>query len=155
MNYRDLKWSELRSFAKSQGIDTKGKKKVEILEELDNMNPTIELTEDELKHGFIDFINLPCDTKVKLQEFKGVKESHPLFEEVKPYLKSLKAYKKLKAVSNVEGQSKGIATLFMKYLEKDPNAVINLGCSRCISKYYERFVANYDLLCDEYGRGRI
>ena len=141
MDYRNLKWGELKSFAKSQGIKTTGKKKVEILEELDNMTPGVKV-KLKVKPNF-------------LKEFKGIKEEHPFFKEAEPYVKYLKAYNKIKAVSNVEGVSKGIATIFMKYIETDKNAVINLNCGRCIPKYYERLYAGYNRMAKEHGEPTI
>jgi len=139
MNYRDLKWSDLRAFATSQDINTKGKKKVEILEELDSLLP-------KKKESFVALS--------KLEPFKGVKELPAIFEEIKDYLPALKAYQKIKAYSNVEGVSKGIAELFMKHIETDKNAVINLaGC--CIGKYYPRLINGYNKLCIEYGEPTI
>ena len=98
MNYRDLKWGELKSFAKSQGINTKGKKKDEILQELD-------------AYGYEILSDLePSKEKMEqLKEFKGIKEEHPFFTEVEEYVPYLKAYNKisngkmLKVTSNVEG----------------------------------------------------
>lgn len=140
MNYRDLKWSELRSFASSQGINTKGKKKKEILDELDNMTPVS-------KEPFVALS--------KLEPFKGIKEEHPFFTEVEEYVPYLKAYNKIKAVSNKEGVSKAIATIFMKYIETDPNAVVDLGCGKCIHRYYGRLYAGYNRMADEHNKPRI
>jgi len=134
MNYRDLKWGELKRFAKSQGINTKGKKKDDILQELDNMTPVSNALSSD------DFIS-----------FKGIKEEHPFFTEVEEYVPYLKAYNKIKAVSNKEGVSKAIATIFMKYIETDKNAVINLA-SCCIDKYYPRLTNGYNEMCIKYGR---
>jgi len=136
MNYRELSWSELRSFATSQGIDIKGKKKVEILEELDNILPQ----------------SKPFVALSKLEPFKGIKEEHPFFKEVEEYLPYLKAYKKLNAVSRVEGVTKAIATIFIKYIETDKRAKVNLKCGNCVNSYYRRLVHGYNKLAIEHGR---
>lgn len=142
MDYHELPWGQLKSFAKSQDINTKGLKRIEILEMLDSFNSEVKEEETTIK-------------------FKGIKElpkkeyKHPLFKEVKPYLPHLKAYKKLKATSAVEGVSVGIATLFMKHIETDKNAAINLKCGRCISRYYERMVNGYNILAEKYGEPTI
>jgi len=130
MNYRDLKWHDLRSFATSQGIDTRKKKKRTILEELDGMLPKAK----------------------KLEPFKGIKETHPLFDEIKEYIPHLKAYKKIKAISSVKEVTTAIATLFMKYIETDKRAGLDLSCGRCKSRYYERMIYGYNKLAEEYGR---
>jgi hypothetical protein len=143
MDYRDLKWGELKSFAKSQGINTKGKKKVDILDELDYLNEEIVVRTIKGEPTDDPYI------------FKAIKQSHPFFEEVEPYIPYLIAYNKIGSVSNIEGVSKGIATIFMKYIETDPNAVVNLKCGRCIPRYYKRLVAGYNRMADEYGRDKI
>lgn len=145
MNYRDLKWSELRAFASSQGINIKGLNKVDIYKALDLFNNEPET------------IHLPCDTKLKLEPFKGIKVTHPLFKAIEYYLPYLRAYnkvingKKLEATSNVEGVNEGIAKLFMKYIEVDKRANINLG-GCCIHKYYPRLINGYNKLAKEHGR---
>lgn len=141
MNYRDLKWHDLRSFATSQGIDTRKKKKRTILEELDGILPFIvykEISDNYLLNEVV--------------EFKGIKETHPLFEEIEEYLPHLKAYKKIKAISSVKEVTTAIATLFMKYIETDKRAGLNLSCGRCKSRYYERMIYGYNKLAEEYGR---
>jgi hypothetical protein len=164
MNYRDLKWHDLRSFATSQGIDTRKKKKRTILEELDGMF----ILHKEGK---------PFVAMSKLEPFKGIKEPsllsdewieslvngakvkfhnrlnpHPLFDEIKEYIPHLKAYKKIKAISSVKEVTTAIATLFMKYIETDKRAGLNLSCGRCKSRYYERMIYGYNKLAEEYGR---
>ncbi len=85
-------------------------------------------------------------------EFKGIKETHPLFEEIEEYLPHLKAYKKIKAISSVKEVTTAIATLFMKYIETDKRAGLNLSCGWCKSRYYERMIYGYNKLAEEYGR---
>ena len=148
MDYHELGWGELRSFAKSQDIDTKGLKRIEILEALDSFN-------DLVKEETFTWVHIPCETKAKLEPFKGVKETHPLFKEIEPYLPHLKAYAKLKAVSNVEGISEGIAVLFMKHIEEDKRAPINLGCGPCRDRYYKRMIQGYNKLAEKYGEPTI
>lgn len=180
MDYHELGWGELRSFAKSQDIDTKGLKRIEILEALDSFN-------DLVKEETFTWVHIPCETKAKLEPFKGVKsdvieddepkplskewednlvaeakqrlnhkiDPHPLFKEIEPYLPHLKAYAKLKAVSNVEGISEGIAVLFMKHIEEDKRAPINLGCGPCRDRYYKRMIQGYNKLAEKYGEPTI
>ena len=134
MDYRKLKWGALKSYATKLGINTKGMTKQVLLEWLDAM--------PEIAHGI-----------EQLEPFKGIKQHHPLFEELEPYLPYLKAYKKLKAVSPVPEVNKAIATLFLKYIEEQKNIRINLGCGRCKHSYYERMIAGYNKLVDQYGGG--
>ena len=136
MDYRKLKWGALKSYATKLGIDTKGMTKDVLLEWLDAM--------PEKAHGIEE-----------LEPFKGIKQHHPLFDEIKDYLPYLKAFKKLKAVSPVPEVNLAIATLFMKYIEEQKNIRINLGCGRCKHSYYERMIAGYNRLVDEYGGERI
>ena len=137
MNYRELKWGALKSYATKLGINTKGMTKEVLLEWLDAM--------PEIAHG----------VEEELKPFKGIKQHHPLFDEIKDYIPYLKAFKKLKAVSPVPEVNKAIATLFMKYIEEHKSASINLGCGRCKHSYYERMIAGYNRLVDEYGGERI
>ena len=134
MDYRELKWGALKSYGTKLGINTKGMTKEVLLEWLDAM--------PEVAHGIEE-----------LKPFTGIKQHHPLFEELEPYLPYLKAYKKLKAVSPVPEVNKAIATLFLKYIEEQKNIRINLGCGRCKHSYYERMIAGYNKLVDEYGGG--
>ena len=136
MDYRKLKWGALKSYGTKLGIDTKGMTKEVLLEWLDAM--------PEKAHGI-----------EQLEPFKGIKQYHPLFNEIKDYLPYLKAFKKLKAVSPVPEVNLAIATLFMKYIEEQKNIRINLGCGRCKHSYYERMIAGYNKLVDEYGGDRI
>ena len=136
MDYRKLKWGALKSYGTKLGIDTKGMTKQVLLEWLDAM--------PEKAHGIEE-----------LEPFKGIKQHHPLFDEIKDYLPYLKAFKKLKAVSPVPEVNKAIATLFLKYIEEQKNIRINLGCGRCKHSYYERMIAGYNRLVDEYGGERI
>ena len=133
MDYRELKWGALRSYASKLGINTKGMTKELILEWLDAMP-------DEA-HG------------KHLEPFKGIKQKHPLFEELEPYLPHLKAYKKVKAISPLKEVNEAIATLFVKYIETQKNVRVNLGCGICRQKYYERMIAGYNKLVEEYGTG--
>jgi hypothetical protein len=135
MNYRELKWGALKSYATKLDINTKGMTKSALLECLDAMPEMIHVVEEQL------------------EPFKGIKQHHPLFEEIEPYLPYLKAFKKLKAVSPVPEVNKAIATLFLKYIEEQKNIRINLGCGRCKHSYYERMIAGYNKLVDEYGGG--
>ena len=80
MNYRELKWGALKSYATKLGINTKGMTKEVLLEWLDAM--------PDVAHGIEE-----------MKPFKGIKQHHPLFDEIKDYLPYLKAYKKLNAVS--------------------------------------------------------
>jgi len=126
MNYKELKWGALKSYAKTLGINTKGLKRFEIEQKIRDLN---------------------------VVPFKGVKETHPLFndpeiEELIPYLK---AYKKIGAVSSIGDINKKVAIKFHEHIETDKGAVLNLGCGNCIPKYYKRFAHNYDLLATEYG----
>mgnify|MGYP003680850431 CR=1 FL=1 len=116
MNYRELKWGALKSYATKLGINTKGMTKAVLLECL-----------------------------------AGIKQEHPLFEEVEPYLPYLKAYKKLNAISPNPEVNEAIATLFLKYIEQDKNVRINLGCGICKQRYYQRMIAGYNRLVEEYG----
>ncbi len=134
MNYRELKWGALKSYATKLGINTKGMTKAVLLEWLDAM--------PDVAHGIEE-----------LKPFKGIKQHHPLFDEIKDYLPYLKAYKKLNAVSRDSKINKAIATLFVKYIETQKNAKVNIGCGRCVNSYYQRMVANYNKLVDEYGGG--
>tara|TARA_R110000787_G_scaffold5024_1_gene18767 strand:+ start:447 stop:860 length:414 start_codon:yes stop_codon:yes gene_type:complete len=134
MNYRELKWGALKSYGTKLGINTKGMTKEVLLEWLDAM--------PDVAHGIEE-----------LKPFTGIKQHHPLFDEIKDYLPYLKAFKKLKAVSPVPEVNKAIATLFMKYIEEQKNIRINLGCGRCKHSYYERMIAGYNKLVDEYGGG--
>ena len=134
MNYRELKWGALKSYATKLGINTKGMTKDVLLEWLDAM--------PDVAHGIEE-----------LKPFTGIKQHHPLFEELEPYLPYLKASKKLKAVSPVPEVNLAIATLFLKYIEEQKNIRINLGCGRCKHSYYERMIAGYNKLVDEYGGG--
>jgi len=160
MNYREMKWGALKSYGTKLGIDTKGMTKELLLEWLDAM--------PDVAHG------------IELKSFKGIKEPdllsdewieslvngakvrfhnrinpHPIFEEIKDYIPYLKAFKKLKAVSPVKEVNVAIATLFMKYIEEQKNIAINLGCGICKHKYYERLIAGYNKLVDQYGGERI
>ena len=139
MDYRELSWHDLRSFATSQGIDTRKKKKRTILEELDGMF----ILHKEGK---------PFVAMSKLEHFKGIKETHPLFEELEEYIPYLKAFIKIGSISSIDKVNKAIATLFMKYIEEDKSAAINLGCGRCKHRYYERMIAGYNRLAKEYER---
>jgi hypothetical protein len=136
MNYRELKWGALKSYGTKLGINTKGMTKQILLEWLDAM--------PDVAHGIEE-----------LTPFTGIKQDHPLFDEVEPYLPYLKAYKKLKAVSPMPEVSKAIATLFLKYIEEDKNIRLNLGCGVCTQRYYERMIAGYNRLVDEYGGDKI
>ena len=136
MDYRKLKWGALKSYATKLGINTKGMTKQILLEWLDAM--------PDVAHGIEE-----------LTPFTGIKQDHPLFDEVEPYLPYLKAYKKLKAVSPMPEVNKAIATLFLKYIEEDKNIRLNLGCGVCTQRYYERMIAGYNRLVDEYGGERI
>jgi len=135
MDYRQLKWGALKSYGTKLGINTKGMTKQVLLEYLDAMPDVAHGIEEELK------------------PFKGIKQNHPLFLELEPYLPYLKAYKKLKAVSRVPKVNEVIATLFVKYIEKQKNIRVNIGCNKCVNSYYERMIANYNKLVDEYGGG--
>ena len=70
----------------SQGINTKGLKKVEILAQLDGIPVTY------FKNNTDKPIVIDMDALQDLEgsgltvEFKGVKETHPIFDEVKEYL---------------------------------------------------------------------
>jgi hypothetical protein len=136
MNYREMKWGALKSYGTKLGIDTKGMTKELLLEWLDAM--------PDVAHGI-----------EQLEPFKGIKQNHPLFDEIKDYLPYLKAFKRLKAVSPVKEVNVAIATLFMKYIEEQKNIAINLGCGICKHKYYERLIAGYNKLVDQYGGERI
>jgi hypothetical protein len=135
MDYRELKWGALKSYATKLDINTKGMTKEVLLEWLDAM--------PDVAHGIEE----------QLEPFKGIKQHHPLFEELEPYLPYLKAYKKLKAVSPVKEINEAIATLFIKYIEEQKNIRINLSCGFCKHSYYERMIAGYNRLVDEYGGG--
>ena len=134
MDYRELKWGALKSYGTKLGINTKGMTKQVLLEWLDAM--------PDVAHGVEE-----------LKPFTGIKQSHPLFDEVEPYLPYLKAYKKLHAISPVPEVNKAIAALFLKYIEEDKNIRLNLGCGICKQRYYERMIAGYNRLVDEYGGG--
>jgi hypothetical protein len=136
MDYRQLKWGALKSYATKLGINTKGMTKQVLLEWLDAM--------PDVAHGIEE-----------LTPFIGIKQDHPLFDEVAPYLPYLKAYKKLKAVSPMPEVNKAIATLFLKYIEEDKNIRLNLGCGVCTQRYYERMIAGYNRLVDEHGGDKI
>lgn len=136
MDYRKLKWGALKSYATKLGINTKGMTKQILLEWLDAM--------PDVAHGVEE-----------LTPFTGIKQDHPLFDEVEPYLPYLKAYKKLKAVSPMPEVNKAIATLFLKYIEEDKNIRLNLGCGVCTQRYYERMIAGYNRLVDEHGGDKI
>ena len=159
MNYRELRWGALKSYGTKLGIDTKGMTKELLLEWLDAMpekahgidelKPFKGIKEPELlSDEWIE--SLVNGAKVK---FHNIINPHPLFEEIKDYIPYLKAFKKLKAVSPVPEVNKAIATLFMKYIEEQKNIRINLGCGRCKHSYYERMIAGYNKLVDEYGGG--
>jgi len=135
MDYRQLKWGALKSYATKLDINTKGMTKQVLLEYLDAMPDVAHGIEEELK------------------PFIGIKQHHPLFEELEPYLPYLKAYKKLKAVSPVKEVNEAIATLFLKYIEEYKNIKINLGCGDCVHSYYRRMIEGYNKLVDEYGGG--
>jgi len=134
MNYRELKWGALKSYATKLGINTKGMTKVVLLEWLDAM--------PDVAHGIEE-----------LTPFTGIKQEHPLFEEIKDYLPYLKAYKKLNAISRDPKINKAIAALFLKYIEEDKNIRLNLGCGICKQRYYQRMIAGYNRLVDKYGSG--
>ena len=134
MDYRELKWGALKSYGTKLGINTKGMTKDVLLEWLDAM--------PDVAHGIEE-----------LTPFTGIKQNHPLFDEIKDYLPYLKAFKKLKAVSRAREVNEAIATLFIKYIEEQKNIRINLGCGRCVNSYYERMIAGYNKLVDEYGGG--
>jgi hypothetical protein len=161
MDYRDLAWGELKSFAKSQGINTKGLKKVEILEQLDNMTPGGKRwhTEKILGQTMAEHSkDLSSYANEDFTEFKGIKETHPIFEEIKPFLPALKVYNtingmgiKCEVTSTEEGISKGIALLYMKHIETHKGAVVALG-GCCIHKYYPRLTFGYNELAKKYGR---
>ena len=136
MNYRKLKWGALKSYGTKLGINTKGMTKQVLLEWLDAM--------PEVAHGVEE-----------LKPFTGIKQHHPLFDEVEPYLPYLKAYKKLNAISREDKVNEAIATLFLKHIEEDKNVRINLGCGTCKERYYQRMIANYNKLVDKYGGERI
>ena len=136
MNYRELKWGALKSYATKLGINTKGMTKEVLLEWLDAM--------PDVAHGIEE-----------LKPFKGIKQHHPLFDEVEPYLPYLKAYKKLNAISPNPQVNEAIATLFLKYIEQDKNVRMNLGCGICKQRYYQRMIAGYNRLVEEYGGERI
>ena len=136
MDYRKLKWGALKSYATKLGINTKGMTKVALLDCLAAM--------PEQSHEVEE-----------LTPFTGIKQDHPLFDEVEPYLPYLKAYKKLKAVSPMPEVNKAIATLFLKYIEEDKNIRLNLGCGVCTQRYYERMIAGYNRLVDEHGGDKI
>jgi len=136
MNYRELKWGALKSYATKLGINTKGMTKVVFLEWLAAMPEEAHEVEE-------------------LKPFKGIKQEHPLFDEVEPYLPYLKAYKKLNAISREPKVNEAIATLFLKYIEQDKNIRLNLGCGICKQRYYQRMIAGYNRLVQEYGGERI
>jgi len=136
MDYRELKWGALKSYATKLGINTKGMTKVALLDCLAAMPEKAHKVEE-------------------LKPFKGIKQKHPLFEEVKDYLPYLKAYKKLNAISRDPKVNKAIATLFLKYIEEDKNIRLNLGCGICKQRYYQRMIAGYNRLVEEYGGERI
>ena len=147
MNYRDLNWSELRAFATSQGINTKGKKKVDILAELDGIPPGMK-TKLTFDYKGIKDLNLPTETA----SFKCFTESHPFFKDIEEYIPYLKAYDKSKSICNIPGVSRAIATIFMTHIEENPRATLNLTCGRCVAGYYRRTVAGYNRLAKKYGR---
>ena len=97
MDYRELKWGALKSYATKLGINTKGMTKVALLDCLAAMPEEAHEVEE-------------------LTPFTGIKQQHPLFEEIEPYLPYLKAYKKLNAISRDPKVNKAIATLFLKYI---------------------------------------
>ena len=136
MDYRELKWGALKSYATKLGINTKGMTKVALLECLAAMPEKAHEVEE-------------------LKPFKGIKKEHPLFDEVEPYLPYLKAYKKLNAISREPKVNEAIATLFLKYIEQDKNIRLNLGCGICKQRYYQRMIAGYNRLVEEYGGERI
>ena len=134
MDYRELKWGALKSYATKLNINTKGMTKSALLDCLDAMPEMIHIVEEQL------------------EPFKGIKQNHPLFDEIEPYLPYLKAFKKLNAISPVNEVTTAIATLFMKYIETDKRAALNLSCGRCRARYYERMIYGYNKLAEEYGR---
>ena len=136
MNYRELKWGALKSYATKLGINTKGMTKVALLECLAAMPEEAHEVEE-------------------LTPFNGIKQEHPLFNDVEPYLPYLKAYKKLNAISRDSKVNEAIATLFLKYIEQDKNIRLNLGCGICKQRYYQRMIAGYNRLVEEYGGERI
>ena len=136
MNYRELKWGALKSYATKLGINTKGMTKVALLECLAAMPDEAHEVEE-------------------LTPFNGIKQEHPLFNDVEPYLPYLKAYKKLNAISRDSKVNEAIATLFLKYIEQDKNIRLNLGCGICKQRYYQRMIAGYNRLVEEYGGERI
>ena len=136
MDYRKLKWGALKSYATKLGINTKGMTKVALLDCLAAMPEEAHEVEE-------------------LTPFTGIKQHHPLFDEVEPYLPYLKAYKKLNAISREPKVNEAIATLFLKHIEEDKNVRINLGCGICRQRYYQRMIAGYNRLVDEYGGERI
>jgi len=134
MDYRQLKWGALKSYATKLGINTKGMTKVALLDCLAAMPEKAHEVEE-------------------LTPFTGIKQEHPLFDEVEPYLPYLKAYKKLNAISREDKVNEAIAILFLKYIEEDKNVRMNLGCGTCKERYYQRMIANYNKLVDKYGTG--
>ena len=136
MDYRKLKWGALKSYATKLGINTKGMTKQVLLDCLAAMPEEAHEVEE-------------------LTPFTGIKQHHPLFDEVEPYLPYLKAYKKLNAISREPKVNEAIATLFLKHIEEDKNVRINLGCGICKQRYYQRMIAGYNRLVDEYGGERI
>ena len=143
MDYRKLKWGALRSYATKLGINTKGMPKQVLLEWLDALPDVAH----GIKNASFTFAN------EELTPFTGIKQEHPLFDEIKDYLPYLKAYKKLHAISPVPEVNKAIAALFLKYIEEDKNIRLNLGCGICKQRYYERMIAGYNRLVEEYGGG--
>ena len=162
MNYRKLKWGALKSYGTKLGIDTKGMTKEVLLEWLDAIPDVAHGIEEELKsfrgikeHDLLSdewIESLVNGAKVR---FHNRINPHPIFEEIKDYIPYLKAFKKLKAVSPVKEVNVAIATLFMKYIEEQKNIAINLGCGICKHKYYERLIAGYNKLVDQYGGDKI
>ena len=128
MSYRDLKWGALKTYAKEQGINTRGMVKVEIIRLLDN---------------------------AELKTFKGIKETHPFFIEVQEVLPHIKAFKKVKSYSREPKVNERIAELFMTYIETDKNAVINTKCGDCLQSLYHRMVINYNIMAKKYGEEPI
>ena len=129
MDYKSLKWGALKTYAKEQGINTRGMVKVEIIRLLDNYEA--------------------------LKPFKGIKETHPFFIEVQEVLPHIKAFKKVKSYSREPNVNKRIAELFMTYIETDKNAVINTKCGSCLESLYHRMVINYNIMAEKYGEEPI
>jgi len=158
--HHDMTWKSLLAFAKENGINVKHKKKADIIKELDEHYAV----PDEVK---VDIKNLENMEEVKAPtvKFEGIKdlpkkkkekkESHPIFNDIKEVMPSLKAYKKLQSISSHANINQRVAEIFLEHIETQKNAPLNLSCGVCKPRYYNRLIQGYNILAEEHGKPTI